>query len=166
MSRCEGRSGREIRTSRDRRPLHNFALKRPELSTHEVERIVPEQQMQRQLGRRNRLDDGERRLAGIARLPAITLDKRSSKRSDRFLIIGYLLRSMGHRAARPVGPESAWRNDRDLDAEMLDLLGERLRNSFQSELTAVVNSDARKGRQSTHRGDVDDVPCATLAHER
>src|SRR3569623_1435154 len=166
MSRCEGRSGREIRTSRARRPLHNFALKRPEQSTHEVARIVPEQQKQRRRVRLNRLEDGERRLAGIARLPAITLDKRRSKRSDRFLIIGYLLRSMGHRAARPVGPERAWRNDRDLDAEMLDLLGERLRNSFQSELTAVVNSDARKGRQSTQQEKIEEVPCATLAHER
>jgi hypothetical protein len=74
----------------------------------------------------------------------------------------------GHaRAAGEVGPQRARLDDRDVDAEMLDVLREPLGDAFDRELGARVGAlPGNGGRDALERRDLDDVPGSLPAQER
>lgn len=65
-----------------------------------------------------------------------------------------------------MGAERAGLDGGDRDTKRLDLFAQGFGNPFQREFAAVIHPKARESGQSAHRGNVQDVPAATLAHER
>ena len=117
--------------------------------------------------RRLGVDDQEDRLRGRRRVAGPLPPARAlGLRRLAHRVVGVELGGVPGRRPVPVGREPTRLDERHVDAELLDLVRERLAEALQCPLRGVVHADVRERRDAADRGDLDDVPAALLAQER
>jgi len=123
--------------------------------------VGAEDEVQRRLGRVDRLNDGGCGACGITGLFAGHLGESLVGRAGS---AGVVLQPAGAAADRvlgkEVGAESAGLDQRHADSERRDFPGEGLRNPFHRHLRGCVIATAGIRRHGGHGSDVDDVPAA------
>ncbi|MFF3918548.1 hypothetical protein ACFYZB_34820 [Streptomyces sp. NPDC001852] len=102
----------------------------------ELERVDAEQQARRRLVGRRDSQHGGRGLVRVTRPVPAAVEAPGAQRLEQLVVVGDHTGCADHRAADPVGPETARLDSGDMDAEIGDLLAERFKDALHCELAA------------------------------
>ncbi len=108
--------------------------------------------------------DGFPGLGRVAQLVAAGLLPRFADGGEQLVVVVDGPLGAGHGPSGPVGTEGTGLDRRHVDAELRDLLAQRLQDPFQGELAAAVRGHAGYGHEPAHGGDGHQVAAAAAPH--
>src|ERR1700722_12449935 len=171
LSRFSGRRRRprrhhssNIGGERNALPRVEVGLQRFDFFLHQPHGVAAEQQMRRRIGGQGNFQHRLCGLFGIANLPTAQFHPAVADRFDDGVVIPDRSSRPYHRSSSPVGSEAARLDRGDLDAEVFDFLAKGFGYPLERELAAMIVAEARQGDDPAHRGDVENMPGASLAH--
>src|SRR5216684_2580475 len=156
--------GLPVRRLRDLVPLLPGGDALRVLVLDDLERPGAEEDAQRRVLRVDHLQDGRPGCFRVAAGPAADGAEVIRQPCTQAVVEGQLRRLHG-RGPVPIRLVARRLDERDLDAELLHLGGERLAEGFQRTLGSVVEATGREGLNSADRRDLDDVPRLLLAQD-
>lgn len=129
-----------------------------------VQCVLAQEQMQRRLGRIERLQDGGGGARGIALFPAGILGEAATGEMGGFVVVGDVHRGDPETCRGKPGAKSSRRDVGDANIHRRDLLRQCLADAFQRILACSVDCCPGPGSVTADRGDVDDVSGTARAH--
>jgi len=151
------RSLREVRYAREVGPLLHFGVDSRSAELYQPQGVGAEHQMGRRVRGADHRKYRGRSLFRIPELVAVGGTAVCAHRIHQLVVVRDGAFGADHGSPCPVGAERAGRDGRDMDAEPCYLLAERLEDSLQGVLAAVVVRQTRHGHEPAHGGDGQNV---------